>query len=380
MYEQRFTPLDDGSTFTGYDVVVCAACGHGYADRVPSQDFYDRYYREMTKYGSFRPVNAVDASHPNYADVVSALERYFPDRSVRVLDIGTGSGHLLGAFRAAGYENLLGIDPAAQCAADAAERYGVRVVATPISHMAFGGERFDLVILGSVIEHLRDAVPSLEEAASVVAPGGAIFIDAPDAERFAAFPGAPFQQFSLEHINYFAAPSLVNVFRRIGYEPVDVWHDVRHDGPVAEPALCGLFRESRAAGEIVRDDVTEPALRAYVAASRAAEAELARPIAGLRRTREPVIVWGVGTLTLRLLTTETFRELNVVAFVDSNRNYQGKRVGGIPILAPAELRGRAETIVVSSRAHQGEIVAQIRQDLRLGNPVVTLFAEDGAAA
>jgi SAM-dependent methyltransferase len=377
IYRQNFTPLDDGSTFTGYDVVVCAECGHGYADGIPDQAFYDRYYRDMSKYevSAALPANAVDASHPNYADVVAALEPHFPDRSVRILDVGTGMAHLLGAFKRAGYENLLGVDPSPQSAIGAMERYGVRVVATPISQMAFAGERFDLVLLTSVIEHLRDAISSLREVAALVTPGGAICVDAPDASSFAKYVAAPFQQFSLEHINYFSAPSLENAFGRIGYAAETIWTDVRHDGPIPEQALSGLFRASAASRPLMRDHVTEPALRDYVESSRKIEEELAKPIEALRGANQPVIVWGVGTLTLRLLARGAFRGLNIAAFVDSNKNYQGKSVNGVSILAPTALAARCEAILVCSRAHQREIVRQIRDELMLTNPVQTLFSE-----
>jgi FlaA1/EpsC-like NDP-sugar epimerase len=65
-------------------------------------------------------------------------------------------------------------------------------------------------------------------------------------------------------------------------------------------------------------------------------------------------------------------QANIVAFVDSNPHYQGKRLNGIPVLAPGDMRSRSETILVSSQASQGEIVRQIRADLGLANPVLTL--------
>ena len=375
IHEQTFAPLDDGSTFTGYEVVICSDCGYGYADGIPPQEFYDRYYRDMSKYGPFQPGNPVDATHSNYTgrrkNSLVALSR--------PLDPHTRHRHRIGAYARRPQERRVskfarhGSSP--QCASEVMQRYGVRVVATPISQMAFEGQRFDLVLLTSVIEHLRDAIVSLEGAAALLAPGGAIFIDAPDASRFADFVAAPFQQFSLEHINYFTASSLENAFSRIDFSPVDIWTDVRHDGPVKEAVISGLFRRATAARKIKRDEVAESALRAYVDASRRVETDLTRKIQPLRAQRSPVIIWGVGTLTLRLLATGAFKDLDVVAFVDSNKNYQGKRVGGLPILAPSALQGRSETILVSSRAHQAAIARQIRNELALPNPVVTLFSE-----
>ena len=33
-----------------YDVAICRRCGGAYADRIPDQAAFDRYYREMSKY------------------------------------------------------------------------------------------------------------------------------------------------------------------------------------------------------------------------------------------------------------------------------------------------------------------------------------------
>ncbi len=51
-------------------------------------------------------------------------------------------------------------------------------------------------------------------------------------------------------------------------------------------------------------------------------------------SQRPLVVWGVGTHTQRLLATGGLAEANIVAFVDSNPNYLGKKLNNIPILAP----------------------------------------------
>ena len=39
---------------------------------------------------------------------------------------------------------------------------------------------------------------------------------------------------------------------------------------------------------------------------------------------EAIFVWGVGTHTLRLLSTSRLKDAKIAAFVDSNPRYQGK--------------------------------------------------------
>ncbi len=45
-------------------------------------------------------------------------------------------------------------------------------------------------------------------------------MEVPDATRFAMSPDAPFQEFSIEHINYFTPVSLVNLMGRYGFSEV----------------------------------------------------------------------------------------------------------------------------------------------------------------
>src|SRR5260370_25222578 len=49
-FHQQFAAVDQATPVTGYEVVVCERCGGGYADGIPDQPAFDRYYRDMAKY------------------------------------------------------------------------------------------------------------------------------------------------------------------------------------------------------------------------------------------------------------------------------------------------------------------------------------------
>ena len=46
-FHQDFATVDHTTPVTGYDVVVCKRCGCGYADGIPDQAAFDRYYHEV---------------------------------------------------------------------------------------------------------------------------------------------------------------------------------------------------------------------------------------------------------------------------------------------------------------------------------------------
>ncbi len=68
------------------------------------------------------------------------------------------------------------------------------------------------------------------------------------------------------------------------------------------------------------------------------------------------------------------REAAITAFIDSNPRYHDKDLNGIPIIGPANLPGRTEPILISSRVFQQDIQRQIREVLRLRNPIHLLYA------
>jgi len=377
LYRQRFAAFDDRSAFEGYAVVACDQCGFVYAERIPGQDVFDRYYREMSKYESHdRGGDVSPVARDNYRAIVAEIAGRLPDRDLRILDVGSASGHLLAEFRAAGYRNVTGFDPSPRCTALARERYGIEVVNTPISAMRFAGAQFDLILLSSVLEHLRDLVPTVRELTTLLAPGGAIWFEVPDMSSFPRFVEAPFQQFSLEHINFFTEASLVNLLGRVGFAPAWTWTAPRKLGMMNDPGLDGIFRASDAATDIVRDAAGPEAIRAYIAASDRLETRLCERIAPLIERGRPVAVWGIGSLTLHMLANARFRGLRIAAFVDSNKNYQGKTIGGIPITAPEAMVQRDETIVIVSRVYEQQIADAIRTTYALSNEVFRLF--DGA--
>ena len=97
------------------------------------------------------------------------------------------------------------------------------------------------------------------------------------------------------------------------------------------------------------------------------------------RPGERIIVWGVGTHTLRLLATGGLDPARIALFVDSNPKYQQQELHGVPIVNPAQLVTRPEPILICSRSSQQAIHNQIRQGLGLKNPLILLYGREGSS-
>ena len=138
--------------------------------------------------------------------------------------------------------------------------------------------------------------------------------------------------------------------------------------------VSAVFQKQEApAFALTFDHGTATGLRRYIDSCRAVEERLHATIAELAESARPVIVWGVGTHTGRLMRTSRLPEARIVAFVESNARYQGRALNGTPIIAPAALRVHSEPILISSRVFQHEIARQVRDDLGLENELITLY-------
>ena len=240
-------------------------------------------------------------------------------------------------------------------------------------------DSFDLAIVVGVLEHVRDLRPALKNIEKPLSPHGYVYAEVPDLSAFLNWPGAPFQEFSTEHIGFFGPKSLENLFCALGYKMIAMELIPRQfTDTTVMPSACGLFQ--RAAGSATAplqvDCDTETVLQAYIKRSEAQEKRVAAIMADLATTGRAVAVWGVGTHTRRLLATTPLANANITAFVDNNSNYHGKTLHGRPILSPAEVKSHPEPILVGSLAFQDEIMRLIRNDLAMTNEVI-LLSEDG---
>jgi SAM-dependent methyltransferase len=387
LFSQRFNGVGDGVLLAGYEVVACRRCGFCFADDLPEQSAFDAYYRDMSKYeGQHRGGGESEYQHRHYRAAAELVRQLLPDLNSQILDIGCASGGQLGALRQTGYRNVLGVDPSAVCAETALRLHGVRVRPGSLFDLPRDIPASDLVILGSVLEHIRDLPEALGRVRGLLAPGGVVYLEVPDATQFADSPDAPFQEFSIEHINYFSVASLANLLRAHGFSPLLSIRTATEQSPgVMAHEVKAAFRKGESIPPTARtngarftpDRETEKRLKAYIADSRRTENRIRRAIRDLVASGRPVIVWGVGTHTQRLLATGGLATARIAAFADSNVKYQGRQMRGIPVVAPAELKGRAEPILISSRVFQEEIRRQAREDLGLNNELITLYEMGG---
>jgi len=376
LYAQRFAGTAELALLEGYDLVVCQDCGFCFADHIPDQAAFDAYYRACSKY-EYQHQGGRESEYDmaRFRIIADSLQEFLPSVQARILDVGCSTGGLLAILKERGFVNVLGLDPSPVCAETARRLYGIRVLPHTLADVGATEGKFDFVILIGVLEHVRGLSALLEQVGTLLAPSGQVYVEVPDATSFLQSRNAPFQEFSVEHINYLSPTSLENVMSQSGFVPVATAQTVReHRFATMAPVIGAVFQKStHGPRSWKRDHETLSALGDYIRQSHALEESALLKIQDLAASREPLLVWGAGTHTLRLLAASDLSRANIAAFVDSNPKFQGKTLHGVPILAPAALKARPEAILISSWMCQHEIQQQIRDVLQLSNPVILLY-------
>jgi SAM-dependent methyltransferase len=355
-----------------YDVVVCKNCGFVYADNIPSQADFNNYYAVMSKYEFDYKDGLVSNDYiDHFTKMVKFLIPHINDKNAKILDIGCSTGALLSILKLHGYSNLSGIDPSPSCVRTVKELYNIEATANNISNFN-SNEKFDLIILSAVLEHFVDFSSSMKKIQSLLKDQGLLFIEVPDAERFDLYIFTPFQQFSIEHINYFSQYSIEHLLLMFSFEIIGMQKNENRINQSIDPDIFILSKKSDKNNlKIIRDDVCELKIRNYISRCSKIDLEVKKIIQEKLLNKNKIIVWGVGTHTQRLIGSGLDLS-KILFFVDSNTRYSGKKINGIEIKSPVDIKEDVP-ILISTYSYQEEITHQIKEVLKLYNEIIKIY-------
>jgi len=357
MFRQEFAIMDGISFLGGYDVVSCERCGFIYADNIPAQTDFDAYYVNMNKYE--HEIEQSDVITGRYEHIIKDIVHLEVDKTAPVVDIGCARSEILRSLRNMGFSNLTGIDPSVRNV-DYLKSKGINAVHATINTMNTSMQ-YEVVFFLAVLEHIVDLHQTLNALYSVTAMNGIMVVTVPDM----AMPASgelPYQEFSREHINYFTGVSLSNLMMRYGFYTMlqRKWHG----------EIVGFFRKQPAAAH--NDSIGVQSIRHYIERSKYYEDVI---YSGLRRYSDsPVIVWGCGTFTQRLLARNVLK--NIVALVDSNPQYASKKYRNIDIIQPDELKNYNVAVLLAvSPRYIDAIIHTIRDEMKFENEIIRLHTD-----
>jgi 2-polyprenyl-3-methyl-5-hydroxy-6-metoxy-1,4-benzoquinol methylase len=161
------------------EVARCRGCGLGWTLIAQDVDTDEHYQDEVygvvdNRRSLFEKIILREARA-----VLNTAERLRPDSDKRLLDFGSGKGQFLLAAKEQGWRGL-GVETAIDRANFARDLYQVDVIDSFYEGGAVSEERFDLITLNHVLEHLPEPESILQELVrSNLEPGGLVMIEVP---------------------------------------------------------------------------------------------------------------------------------------------------------------------------------------------------------
>lgn len=354
--------------FLSYKVYGCQKCGVMYAGKLKESQNIGAYYTKMSRYegNSFVLSEKVKRFYARVAKFLASQV----SKSSRVLDIGCAFGGQLAALKEQGFINLFGLEPSEKNAKYAMDNYGIKVFNGGLGMGFEPTDKYDLVILSGVLEHLVELHSVIDEIKGFMNTGGKLFLVVPDLDDFANHSDL-YQEFSVEHINYFNISSLSYLLGRHGFGLNSSLRD--------SVALHGLCRNLLALFEL-RDDFSQEvdtcssfeAMKKYLQVSNQVADDIATKIKKYS-FEYGCYIWGAGTQTQMLFQLGLIKPSDVQLVIDANPNYHGEAFYGTHIVAPEVLlEGEPLPILISSQYAQNAIEKQIKA-MNLKNEVWKLF-------
>ena len=331
LYTQSF------STNFSHTIASCISCGFTFVNNTPDQQYYSKYYKEMSKYEHERD----EPLHIKYCKIITK----YCDKSSKVLDIGSSTGHLLYQLRKRGYKNLLGIDPSPMCKDLGKQKYNLNIETAELYSFS-PKKKFDLIILPMVFEHLENVRDAVIKITKLLSDDGYVFISIPDAEKFYEKFEEPFGEFSTEHINFFSQSSIYQLM--LNYTCCYMKSDGKN--------IYSLWKKG---------SPLATSLKKYIDDSSKKVKNITKII---ENAPSNLIVWGAGSLTQRILTS-TGLQKKIFKFVDRNESMIGKKLHNIEVISPEDISKYDNPILLSTFRFKEEMLNYIK-DHKLKNKII----------
>ncbi|MGQ0679170.1 MAG: class I SAM-dependent methyltransferase [Actinomycetota bacterium] len=202
-----------------YRLVVCDCCGLAYANPAPDQKDLGDAYREA----SYDSGEEARCAARTYARHLTQIIPRLPTLE-GALDIGAGDGSFLQELLAAGFSNVVGVEPStAPIEAAASDVKGL------IRQGLFGqvslvaGEHLSLVTCFQTIEHVPNPAEMFRAIFSLLVPGGAVYVICHNRRSLSArLLGEKSPIYDIEHLQLFCPTSLRYLLESTGYHHVAV--------------------------------------------------------------------------------------------------------------------------------------------------------------
>ncbi|HET8725371.1 MAG TPA: class I SAM-dependent methyltransferase [Anaeromyxobacteraceae bacterium] len=218
----EMVPLDAGAwrcTSFGHrhhpPIYGCDDCGLLFQWPMPPADDLERAYASVED-----PLYMAERDNRilTFRNVVRTLG---PAGGRRLLDVGAYCGYFLEVARESGFR-AEGLE-LSRWAANHARAQGFTVHTEPLEARASAGQRYEVLTLWDVIEHLPDPREELAAARDLLVPGGRLHLSTIDTGSLVArLLGARWPWLMDMHLVYFDRPTISALLEEAGFRVLDV--------------------------------------------------------------------------------------------------------------------------------------------------------------
>lgn len=254
----QFEPLAWNDRYgMGVSTAGCLQCGLAQSWPRPTPaamaEFYRCHYREYYQATS-KPDIAYTMRYRKDARLAYTA-RVITDnvtltKGMRVLDVGCAEGSLFAklGLSCSGLR-LVGIEPSENFSAYARQTTGCTTYPDLDALVAGSEESFELIVVNHVLEHVDDPVELLRRLMAMLVVGGKLYVDVPDADRYAG----P-ESLHIAHLFHFSPRTLPATLERAGCW---VLSTQCHAPPHHPPSVWCLVERRDIASRTIAPDVEQ---------------------------------------------------------------------------------------------------------------------------
>lgn len=279
-----------------------------------------------------------------------------------IIEIGCGQGEFLTLLCELGANRGVGFDPAYISGRSQSNASDQLTFIKDFYSEKYANYQGDFVCCKMTLEHIQqtaDFVNTIRRSISNQSDT-IVFFQVPNVTRI--LRDLAFWDIYYEHCSYFSLGSLARLFRKCGFDVIDLWKDYENQYLMIEARVGnGQYRAMLPQEDDLEELVQEVAYFAENYQNKLDEWQ--RDIQKIRRSGRRAVIWGAGSKGVAFLTTLKIRD-EIQYAIDINPRKHGTYIAGTgqQIVAPEFLREyKPDVVIVMNPIYRDEIQQDLDQ-------------------